>query len=216
MTSAGGSSSCRSAGRLPGSAQDGPAQERGRRSAGSPASFELPPRRSSLVARSADARSADEEGCRNAVGPAADEWSLGFGQSLHHGGAGRLRGGLRTQWPAERASEERRNVAPIELALVQPRVAAIRNQEQLHVGSIASSSGYGRIPEALRMPGWDHPVQLAVDEEDRSTIAGDRGAGTDVAHAVASRPQELAGRQPAERPGDRAREGEPGQPERLA
>src|ERR1017187_7402113 len=137
MTCAGGSPTCRSAGRLPGSAQDGPAQEGGRQSAESPASFELPPRRSSLVARSADARSADEEGCRNAVGPAADEWSLGFGQPLHHGGAGRLRSGLRTQWPAERASEERRNVAPIELALVQPRVAPIRKHEKLPVGVIA-------------------------------------------------------------------------------
>ncbi len=107
-------------------------------------------------------------------------------------------------------------MAPICLVLVEPGVAAFGHDEQLDVGRVAASCGDCRIPQPRRVTERDDSVELAVDKQDRPTVARDRDAGADVVDPVSARADELASGEPAERAGDRGGERQVGEPEGLA
>ena len=106
--------------------------------------------------------------------------------------------------------------------LVQPRVLAARDQDGLdrRPGPPAGSDRRARPARPLRSramwAGGTTASSLAVGEQDRAAVAGDRVGGADLAHDVAARPEVDARRQPGERVGDRVGDRQVGEPERLA
>jgi len=91
-------------------------------------------------------------------------------------------------------------------------VVTARDDERLD-----ASPGLRRCSDqALEVDDGDDVVGIAVDEEDRPIVRGERRRGADRRDPVATGAEVDARGQPGEGIGDRIREREVGQPKRLA
>ena len=194
-----------------------------RRSGGSPASSGPHPRSSSLVARPADrwdgwpGSRTREHRADGTIGPIAHQRALGLGQPADRDRPGRVGGGGRAERPAQ-GSRPGTPRSPADSS--RPRTARCGRRRQPGAarpaaGRPARRSRRGQQP--LGVGSGDHPIELAVDEQDRPAVAGDRLEPALMSSTRWPRwrtnsrvVSQLSGT------GDRGWEGQVGQPERLA
>ena len=134
------------------------------------------------------------------------------GNPLAGHGRGPIGGLGRAVGAAERLGQETGDRPPVLLELVQPAVVAAGDDERLD----AAARLRRRADQALEVGNGHDVVGVAVDEEDRAIVGGERGRGADRCDAMAARPEVDPRRQPGERVGDRIRDREMGEPEGLA
>ena len=105
----------------------------------------------------------------------------------------------------QRSGQEPRDTSPICGILVQPRMLPARDDHGLD--RLGRRIRRARATGGRREPGHvgerHDLVLVAVREEDRPSIPGDRIGRADLGHDVATRPEEHAGRQPGQRISDR-------------
>ena len=99
--------------------------------------------------------------------------------------------------------------------LVQPRVPAALDEQRLGHGAPGERARRAAASRARSVDRHD-AVLGAVDEQDRPVDGAHGARRAHGANRVAAGPEVDAGRQPGERPGDRRRDRQPGEPERLA
>ena len=141
------------------------------------------------------------------------ELGLGVGDPFGRRRGGEVAGRLRVERPAQRARQERGDRPSIARVLVQPRVLAARDDQRLERRRIrladpGRASGGGQPRE---MADRDDGVLVAVRQQDRPLVPGERRAGADLVDVVAARTQVDPRREPGQRVGDRVGQRQPGE-----